>query len=87
MNFRIRFNKRKIFRKYFFSSLEIYFTIVFGGRFPGGPVGPYGAGAEPLAVHQGDRVLSLHLLHEGYEPVALGLQGLGVSHYTAVPET
>ena len=87
MNFIIRFNNRKTFRKYFLSSFEIFFTIVFGGRFPGGPVGPYGAGAEPLSVHEGDRVLGLHLLHEGHEPVALGLQGLGVSDYTAVPET
>ena len=83
MNFIIRFNNRKIF----FLIIRNIFTIVFGGRFPGGPVGPYGAGSEPLSVHQGDRVLGLHLLHEGHEPVALGLQGLGVSDYTAVPET
>ena len=84
MNFRIRFNKRKIFRKYFFSSLEIYFTIVFGGRFPGGPVGPDTPTAQPLTVHLLYRLLRLILSHETAEAVAFTFIGGGVSHHSAV---
>ena len=54
------------------------------GRLPGGPVGPDGPGAEPLAVHEGDGVLRLHLLGEGHEAVALGLERLGVPDHAAV---
>ena len=43
-------------------------------------------GSEPLSVHEGNGVLCLHLLQEGDEPVALGLQGLGVTDHTAVTE-
>lgn len=55
-------------------------------RFPGGPVRPDAARAEPLAVHRGDRRLGLGLLHERDEGVALALQGLGIADDPAVAD-
>ncbi len=74
----------------FFSSLEKKIlladcTIVsIGGRLPGGPVGPDGSRSQPLAVHERDRVLGLHLLGERDKAVALGLERLRIANHTTV---
>ena len=56
------------------------------GWFPGGPVGPYRSRPQPLAVHERDGVLRLHLLREAHEAVAFRLQRLGITNHSTIAE-
>ena len=65
--------------------MEFQLTVVaIKRRLSRRPVGPDGSRSEPLAVHEGDRVLCLDLFREGNEAVAFRLERLRVSNHAAV---
>ena len=37
-----------------------------------------------MSVHEGDGVTGVRLLNEGHKAVTFGLQGLGITHHSAV---
>lgn len=55
-------------------------------RFPGGPVRPDAARAEPLTVHGIDRRLGLGFLDKRYEGIALALECLRIADDPAVAD-